>query len=300
MNEIDIKDVSPEVVVTILEDYKKKVQKKEEELLKEQAEKEKLKKELENKQREAEALFDVGGTPVESVKDVKSIAELAKVDPIMAEYLQYLLEKNQAERFLNTIFARIRPQMEKLKEDLKNEQVDENGEVLITSIVDMKDNFFNKYNDETKIDEEFPKNLRETNGKFFKFMRMFERWQNYAVDMLNLGDCMVHSVLLARKSLVPSSSLVIEATEQESQKEINELKGKLDEYAKTVKSLEKRIDVLSQVSAKEIAEEAKDEDLAVIAEVKETVDEEPDISTELPIPPEEDEHSTRRRGRRRA
>lgn len=291
MGELDLEQLPKESLIALVRDKINSEKAHDDALKKVIEDKEKLEKSLQDSQKALENSFMVGGMVTEKIKDVPTICKIVKLDEYYATFLEQMLPK-KPDYFLNAINARIHPLIERNKLEIQDAQVDESGEALITSVEDIEKNLFGAYGDAGMIDEKFPKAYSDSRAKFFAFKNMLYKWQQYMVDTYNLMLASQHAYLHFEKARNPNTLLVIETTEAEENKKIQELEAKLEEEAQARRKLEAKFgELMNQVSQVK-AEEFKEQDLNVLEEAKaEAGTEEGD----LPSPPEPEERSRRRR-----
>lgn len=293
---INFDELPKEALIAMVKENKKKIDQSQENIKKEQTEKDLISKELEETKKRFEKLHesvDYGGMPIDKIKDIKTICQGIRVDEFYAEFLESMSTK-KPEYFLNAINAKISPLMERAKQDLKDSQVDENGETLITSAKEIDNDLFNKYGSVEMIDDQFPKTYLDNKDKYKKFLNILYIWQKYIVEYTSLMEYSYHAYLIARKNLVPETKLAVEIVDKEESEELKQMKDTILGQQEQLNRLNTIINELQKKIADSGGEQAKQEDL----ELLETAKEDEGESVELPDI-DKDEESKPKRGRRR-
>lgn len=308
VEESKYKGLPEAALIATLEDFENEKSKAAAEIEQMKKEKQQLLKEKGDLEKKVEQSLEVGGTLLSKVKDINEILDTCGYSPDeIPEYSQFYqgeIEKGKPHIFLNAVNGRLSSLAARNLKDIEDSQVDENGEVLIKTVKDMKE-FINGYDSDSKIDINFPKRYNEFVSKFQSHEKMIEKWQNYVVRKNNLTEAGHHAFLITQKAIGKATNIVIEASEQKENKELADLKEKYGKLEQVVSKLQDQLGKQESEKAKAQADEAKNELLQSVASAKSSVEAEgiqPDLvaTPELPnLSEDEDSKKTGRRGGRR-
>ena len=190
-----------------------------------------------------------------SLLSIEQIATYMRKD---AQQLDYLFRKKPYD-FVKTMYIESNAIIERLKDQLKDVQVDQDGTVIFEKL-DKTDTFFREYPNlqPQNINEDFIKQYEEIANSYHRLMDMLQLWRNTVAEFATLKNAVADGVTRVIATTNDGKGLVLITDEEESieQKEIGLLKEQLAQMSEKITQMNIQIQADKTAAAKNTGQSA--------------------------------------------
>lgn len=279
---ISLDAVSKEELVRILKATEEKYKKDKEQFEKEKAEMEMREKKLNEALIMHKETLDKVRFPGINKSELPSnstIAETLGIDP--AE-LDFFLEKHP-EKYLLKIEGASSAQIQALKMNLKDAEVNLSGDSIVELMEEQNDIFWSQYTTSSSIDEKFMENMEKAKAAYLKMKEQYLVEKRYLADVSLIQDCRMSAYLHYRDAKDATNELTEKIPEKEVNPELVELRQQMDTMKQELSNLKKE---KAEVETKEV-EKVQEESQKALASIGEGEVKEEEVIEDQPEPAEE-------------